>query len=141
MEIDITDFFNNEDPSDYSASRAELGDNASKITWNAAKDRAASPPVMLDDDAKLAALRDHTRGFGAWEDSEIDAWDAVECNALFIQLISGDMREGGLYGGMTEAEWATYAKDSEAGRVSSRIFRGDIPGHEGFGRVYYYLGD
>ena len=135
MEIDITDFFNGDDPSLYSASRAELGDNAGKITWSAAMERGATPPVMLDDDAKLDALRDHTRGFGAWEKEEIDGWTPQECNALFIQMVSGDMREGGLHADMTAKDWKRYERDAEAGRVSSRIGRGDD------GRVYYYLGD
>lgn len=34
MEIDITTLARDCDPADYSASRAELGDNAGKITWS-----------------------------------------------------------------------------------------------------------
>ena len=33
MDIDITEFFNNAEPFEYSASAAELGDNAGRITW------------------------------------------------------------------------------------------------------------
>ena len=141
MEIDITDFFNEADPAEYSASRAELGVNAGKITWAAAKERAAVPPQLLDTEDKLDALRDHVKGFGAWSREEIAAWDAVECNALFIQMVSGDMREGDLHSEMTATDWKRYQKRSERGEVAGRIFRGDIPGNEGFGRVYYYLGD
>ena len=135
MEIDITDFFNGDDPSNYSASRVELGVNAGKITWEAAKERAASPPQILDTEDKLDALRDHVKGFGAWEPEEIAAWDAVECNALFIQMVSGDMREADLGPAMSIDDWAEYERRSERGEVAGSIFRG-----EG-GAVYYYLGD
>ena len=135
MEIDITDFVNSEDPRLYSASRVELGDNAAKITWNAAMSRGAEPPVMLDDADKLQALRDHVKWFGAWDEAEIAAWSDVECNALFIQLISGDMREADMTCGADEFDWERHEKNAAAGRVSGRIGQGDD------GHVYYYLGD
>lgn len=93
MEIDITRFLAEAAPMDYSASVAEIGQNAGRDTWNAAIED--SPDfMMLDDDEKRDAFRAYVRGFGAWSDEEIAAWSDVELNALFIQIISGDIRNG-----------------------------------------------
>ena len=92
MEIDITNFFNNAEPFDFSASVAERGENAGRDTWNNAKREGAASPLLTTPE-QLDALRSYVKGFGAWDDDEIAAWDDAECNALFIQLISGDMRE------------------------------------------------
>src|SRR5881394_389204 len=93
MEINITSFVQNEDPFDYSASMAERGENSGRDTWNNAKTKA---PVLLDTPEKIEALRDYVKGFGSWDEEEIATWDDTECNALFVQLISGDMREAGM---------------------------------------------
>src|SRR5947207_5979867 len=93
MEINITSFVQTEDPFDYSASRAECGVNAERDTWNNAKTKA---PMLLDTPEKIEALRDYVKGYGAWNEEEIAAWSAGDCNALFIQLVSGDMREAGM---------------------------------------------
>lgn len=133
MEIDITNFFENAEPYEFSGSIAERGKNAAKETWDNAKAEAARAP-MLTTPKQLDALRDHMRGFGAWEREEIDAWDSEHCNALFVQLISGDMREAGI-GNQTidEVNWEAYEKfcESEGGA----LYRGDN------GNVYYHLGD
>lgn len=91
MDINITKFYNEAAPIDYSASVAEIGANAGRDTWNAAMEDAPDYD-MLDTDEKRDALRAHIRGFGAWSDEEIAAWSDTELNALFIQLISGDIR-------------------------------------------------
>jgi hypothetical protein len=132
MELDITRFFMDEDAADYSASAAELGQNAGKITWNAAKE-AATTYDFLDTDEKRDAFRAYVKGFGAWSEEEIAAWDNDGLNALLIQMISGDMREGGLNAGdnLTDAEWEEYENGGNAGR----LYRGDS------GKVYYYIGD
>ena len=134
MDLDITQFFTEADAQDYSASRAELGDNAGTITWNAAK-RAAGEWLwpLLDTDDKRDAFRAHVKGFGAWDETEIAAWSNEELNALLYQMIAGDMREGGL--NTFKPDWATYEDDAARGTVAGRIFRGTD------GRVYYYLGD
>lgn len=133
MEIDITKLFNGDDyfPSKYSASAAEIGQDAGRITWSQACEDAPEYN-FLDTSDKLDAFRAHIKGFGAWSDEEIAAWSDTECNALFLQLVSGDIREAGLD---TDApDWPAYYADSEAGRVSGRTSEGDD------GRVYYYLG-
>lgn len=92
MEIDITDFVVNESAYEFSASRAERGQNAGPETWANSMTQAKRKP-LLQSKRTLAALRHYVRDFGAWENSEIKAWSTTECNALFIQLVSGDLRE------------------------------------------------
>lgn len=131
MEIDITEFFNNAAPCDYSASQMELGKDAGKITWAHALE-AAPDYNHLDTGEKLAAYRDDLREYGAWEDAEIDSWSAVELNALFLQEIASNMREGKLDEG--EPDWDAYTARSEAGQCSGRIYRGDD------GKIWFYVG-
>lgn len=130
FEINITQFFNTAAPRDYSASVAEIGNNAGPDTWRAACDDAADYGPMLATPEQLQALRDHVRGFGAWSDEEIAAWSDTECNALFIQLVSGDIRESPL----AENDWVQYQEWAERGVCSSNIFRNDD------GQIYYTLG-
>jgi hypothetical protein len=133
MEIDITDFVTNEDPFDYSHSQAEGGPNAGRHTWQAAKTMA---PMLLDTPEKIKALREYVKGFGAWNDEEMAAWDDIECNALFVQLISGDMRSAGLDDvEIEDFDWAKHEEDAAEGRISGHIYRGDN------GRIYYALSD
>lgn len=129
MEIDITDFFENGNPFEFSASNWERGVNAGPETWANALDEARKAP-LLKTEGELQALRDHVqaRGFG----EEVQGYDADKCNALFIQLISGDMREAGLDADSGYADWMEYEEDDSA---SHNIFRGVD------GRVYYYLGE
>ncbi|OYW62710.1 MAG: hypothetical protein B7Z31_00120 [Rhodobacterales bacterium 12-65-15] len=122
---------------DYSASVAEIGANAGADTWRAAVDD--SPDYMLlDTDEKREAFRGHVRGFGGWDDAEIAAWSDVELNALFLQMIAGDMREAGLHAGMTAEEWQAYQEAAEAGRCASNICGGPLSTD---GEIYYYLGN
>jgi len=134
MEIDITRFVTESDPYEFSASQHEMGGSAGEITWNNAKQAGADSP-LLETEEQLQALRDHVAGYGAWDSDEIAAWSDSECNALFIQIISGDMRESGMDScDMAEFDWAEYEKDSNAGEIPGNIFRGDT------GLIYYYLG-
>lgn len=128
MEIDITDFFNQCAPMDYSASCAELGDSAGADTWLAACDDAPEYN-MLDTAEKRQAFRDHVAGYGAWSDNEIAGFSDLELNALLIQFIAGDIREADLDG--TATDWEAYEADDS---LAHNIGRGDD------GRVYYYLG-
>ena len=135
MEIDITRFVTDSDPFEFSASIAERGKNAGRDTWrNAVKEGMASPLLVTEE--QIDALRSYVKGFGGWDDSEIAAWSNEECNALFIQCISGDMREAGIDDcNLEDFDWTEYQHDSEKGRVSGRIYRGDDD------RIYYYLGE
>lgn len=131
MEIDITLFFNQACPRDYSASVAEIGNNAAQYTWQAAWDDSADYN-MLDTDEKRQAFREYVKEFGAWSTEEIAAWSDVELNALFIQMVAGDIREADL--DQENPDWAQYEQDSNDGRISGRMFPTDD------GKVYYYIG-
>lgn len=133
MDINITKFFNEAEPWNFSASRHERGENAGQITWSNAME-VVTEFLLLDTAEKVQALRDHAQGFGAWSQEEIDGWTVQECNALLIQMISGDIRETP---DMEQAtwDWAVYEKLAEQGRIAGRMFKGTD------GEVYYYLGD
>lgn len=135
MEIDITQFFKDAAPRDYSASQMELGRDAGKITWGHAMEDAGEYN-FLDTEEKLAEARDYFKGFGAWDEEEIAAWTPQELNALVIQEISAAMREAGWDDGNLDGEldWEEYQRMSEAGQVSGRIFKGDDD------TIYFYLG-
>ena len=131
MEIDITDFFNESDPSEYSASIAETGlSDIGKRTWRAAKDESARAPLLSTSD-EIDALRSYVKDFGAWSEEEIAAWTEIECNALFIQLISGDIRETGMFAG-DSFDWEEYERGAERGRWSGNLFKSGE-------RVFYSL--
>ena len=114
MDIEITDFYRNACPKDYSASVAEIGENAAAYTWRAAIDDSLDY-LMLDTDDKRDTFKTYISGFGAWSDDEIAAWSDKEINALFIQFVSGAMRD----------------PESEC----PDIFEGND------GRFYYYIGE
>lgn len=119
MEINITSLLN-EDLFQFSHSAHEGGQDAGRNTWNAAKDEAATVP-LLQTPEQLQALRDYVRGFGAWDKEEIDGWDEVECNALFLQFVSGDVRSAG-WDSLDEAQW------TEDGELIGRFL--DVPEEE-----------
>lgn len=133
MQINITRFFKESEPMKYSASVFEYGDNAGKITWGNANN-AAKEWHMIDTDEKREALREHVKGFDAWSDYEIASWSDTELNALFIQLVSGDMREAGLDDDhFDDIDWSAYEKGARAGRYAGRIYKADD------GEIYYQL--
>lgn len=138
MEINITKFFNEAAPMDYSASVAEIGNDAGPSTWSASNEDSHDY-FMLDTDEKREAFRNHVKGFGAWSDEEIAAWTDTELNALFIQLVSGDMREAGLHAGMTIEDWQEYQRLSEEGQCSGNIFGGPLCVAEFADSVFYSL--
>jgi hypothetical protein len=135
MELDITDFFTNAAPMDYSASVAEIGCNAGPDTWRAACEDSADFPLLQTDEQR-AEFRRYVKGFGAWEDEEINAWTDTELNALCIQMIAGDMREAGLSSDCTDEDWMEYQRKAERGTVTSSIYRDEDGSH-----VWYYVGD
>ena len=130
MELNITEAFNAIIPRQLSGSQAELGYAAGEITWNNAM-AAATGMKPLDTAAKREAFRRYVKGFAAWDDAEISAWTPLELNALALQCIAAEMREGGLDDGAT---WEEYEEMSHAGQCAGNLFRGDD------GAIYYYLG-
>ena len=133
MEINITSLLET-DLFAFSHSRMEGGQDAGERTWRNAKEEAATAPLFSTPE-QLQALRDYVRGFGAWEDEEIDGWDEVECNALFLQFVAGDVRTAG-WDSLDEAEWEegslVNARTGERAE-SGNIFRAED------GRIYYSL--
>ena len=130
MKIDITDFVNTECPMDYSASVAEIGNNAGRDTWNAALERASEEPRLLDTVEKTDAMRAFALSSGGWNQQEINQFTDIEVNALFIQWISGDMRECGLDKGAT---WDEIEALQSEGQAPGNLFKGID------GRIYFTL--
>lgn len=132
MELNITKFYNETAPMDYSASVAEIGNNAGADTWRAACEDSSTYMILNTDD-KRQAMRDYVRGFGAWTDEEIDAWTDIELNALLLQMIAGDIRESVLDD--DRSAWPEYYEQGEQCIVSCRLFSDDN------GQIYYSIGD
>lgn len=135
MEIDITAFVATAEPYEFSASRAELGSNAGKITWDNAR-REASSTAFITADSREEFER-WVKGFGSWDREEIATWSIEECNALLIQFISGDLRElENTCPSQDDApfDWSLARRLSERGVISGSIYPGDD------GRVYFYMG-
>ncbi len=137
MELNITEFFNNAAPKDYSASVAEIGNNAGAATWQAACDDAPDYN-FLDTDEKRETFRTYVKGFGAWSEAEIAAWSDVELNALLIQFISGDIREVPDMNDASDWDWELYQQYAEEGVIGGRMYGGPMSTD---GQVYYYIGE
>ena len=131
MEINITALFYQGQAHLYSASCAELGQDAGRITWaNALRD--AEKYNFLNTSEKRAAFRELMCSTGAWSRIEVFGWTREELNALFLQFVAGDIREAAL--NVPYPNWEQYQEDAEAGRVSGSILKGDD------NQVYYYIG-
>lgn len=78
-------------------------------------------------ETQLDELRDYFEDFGAWDEDEIASWTHTELNALFLQLVAGDIREA-----MPELldDYPAYLAEAERGSISGRIYKCDIPDHE-----------
>lgn len=137
MELNITRFWNEAAPRDYSASRAELGDDVGKVTWSHAVEDAPEYN-FLDTDEKREEFRKYVKGFGAWSDEEIAAWSDTELNALLLQMISGDMRDVPEMSGPQDWDWTKYEQFCEQGVCSGRLYGGPMSTD---GQIYYYIGD
>ena len=134
-EIDITRSVLEADPYEFSASRAERGDNAGPETWRNAVQEGTDSPLLTTEE-HLDALRQWAKETGAWDAAARAAWSPAECNALFIQIVSGDMREAGIDDCFPdEFDWEAYQARVEAGQINGNIYRADD------GRIYYYLGN
>jgi hypothetical protein len=133
MEIDVTNFFTMAAPSDYSASCAEIGQDAGRVTWQAAIEDSEYY-LMLDSEYSRDAFKNYVREFGAWDDADIAALSDIELNALFMQFVAGDIRESVFYR-ESEWDWDAYYADAAAGRISGRLFLGID------NRIYYYIGN
>lgn len=130
MELDITEFFTNAAPMDYSASAMEFGQDVGAITWRHACEDSPDY-MMLDTDEKRDDFRRYAKGFGAWTEEEIAAWSDIELNALCIQMIAGDIREAGLMADSDDTDWQEY----ENGENAHTLWRAAD------GKIYYSIGE
>lgn len=130
MEINISRFFHNADAYEYSGSIMERGNDAAKETFANAMAKAGElEPALLATPRALDEFRSHMVSMG-FEYEKVEAWSDADCNAVFIQLISGDIREADL--DTSDPDWDEYeANDNKAGA----LFKGDDD------EIYYYLGD
>jgi hypothetical protein len=136
MEINITSLLET-DLFAFSHSAHEGGENAGRNTWNAAKDEAATAP-LLQTPEQLDAMRGWAKRSGGWNKEEIAAWDDCELNALFLQLIAGDVREAG-WDCLDSEVWMKDGDlmDSMTGERAENclIFKTES------GEIFYYLGE
>lgn len=129
MEIIVTKYVvDHENAKYYSASQAELGEDAGKITWENALDRVEEEPLVTTEE-EIQECKDYLKSFGAWDAEEIAAWSDQEVNALMLQEISGCIREMKAF-----KSYKQYEKAAERGTVSGRLFKS---GREWF----YYVGN
>lgn len=141
MEIDVTDYIRETEHWEISGSAAELGRDAGRITWRNAMREAEHRPLLTTPE-QIVALRNHAREYGAWTREAIDAWTAQECNAFMAQEVSHAWREIEAVASDDDGEidWSKAREASEAGCIGGSLYRGDIEGTPGFGRLFYYLG-
>ena len=132
MQINITRFFNEANAFEFSRSEAEAGKNAGPDSWRNAMQEAERAPLLTTPE-ELEALRLYVKDFGAWSPEEIAAWSPVEVNALFVQLVSGDIREAGLDSDPDAEDWEEYESRSQGGQCSGNIWKNDA------GEIFYSL--
>lgn len=116
-----------------SASRAELGDQAGRLTWQNCKNFAESHPLVTDENRQ--EIRDHFREYGAWDAEEIAAWDDTELAALVWQEAAASARE---FFEACEGNLRKYHKAANAGRISARLTISRI--RKGKRKAWFYLG-
>lgn len=140
MEIDITEFFNSETPSDYSASMAEIGRTAASDTWQAANEATEEYDFIKGNTEIRDAIIAHFVDMGFSEGDEMQSWPNCQINALLIQEISSLMREfNSGFGESGEAwDWQEYQRQSEQGNLSGRLFGGELSVD---GRIYICIGN
>jgi hypothetical protein len=121
MEIEIT-FLVSEDCGRFSASRAELGENAGGITWQNSMNECQR---IIMTPQQILEARDYIRSFGAWESEEIDNFSDSAVKSLLLQVAAGDIlqAESLCWDYRTaEIDWAAYAAESAAGNVSGSLY-------------------
>lgn len=100
-----------------SASQAELGPAAGRITWDNCLAFAREHGLVTDKNRD--DVRDHFAAYGAWEREEIDAWDDVELSAMVWQEAAADMRH---FAEECDGDVARYQADCEQDRISGRLY-------------------
>ena len=120
LEIDVS-FLLETDASNFSASQAELGPNAGKITWANACE--ACHLINLTPEEILEA-KEYIKTWGAWEHDEIDSWSEDETKALIVQSAAGDYRETeyDLRDEEGNVDWDEYEAAAQNGSISGNLF-------------------
>ena len=133
MDINITAFFNDCNSHDLSGSVATHGQNVGLTTWLACKDSAEKmAPPLLNTQDQYKAFTLHMDSMGFSEAGTMTDWPLVELNALFLQLIAGDINENEhLDSDLLECDFVAYEGDES---TSGSIYQGDD------GQIYYYIG-
>lgn len=78
-------------------------------------------------------MRDFARSSGGWTKAEIERFTPTKVNALFLQLVAGDIRQLGA-DSLDEIDWNKAEELQSEWQAPSSLYKGDD------GRVYYYLG-
>jgi hypothetical protein len=91
LELNITRYFEENDPYYMSGSVYNLGSDAAKFTWN--NSLAASDGELLTSDEALQEVRDWLKSFGAWTDAEIFTYTTNELEALVLQEAASEINE------------------------------------------------
>ena len=137
LELNVTELINrfaddgDLDPMDLSGSCMEHGQNAGQITWENCSELASENTELNQRIIKHAQeVRDHFRGYGAWDENEINGWTDQELIALTLQETTANYRE----------YLDEIRLDIPEDQRSGRFFQCDIEDHENFGDWYLYLG-
>lgn len=129
MELDVTHMVEDADNMiALSGSRAEHGENASRITWANSMLYGHIYPLLKTDDERDAA-RAHFKEYGAWTADEIDKWSEDELQGMACQEVAAQIRQMAC-----ATDYEDYQRLSEAGIVSGRLHRDD------HGKWFCYFG-
>lgn len=133
MEINITSYFTHVHSNLCSGSMATHGKNVAQTTWaNSMMAAGNIEKPLLSNPEEIKAFIEHMASMGFSDAEEMGNWPANEVQALFIQLISGDINENEhLSDDLDDCDFEAYEGDES---TASSIFKGDD------GQVYYYLG-
>jgi hypothetical protein len=129
MELDVTAYVEEVDCSSFSASIAELGRNAAKITWAYAMMYVQEDPIVSSEE-DLQEARDYFVSTGGWTRDEADEMSDQEVNALLLQFIASAVRQ---YEDHFDS-YEEYEKAAREGQVAGDLWRNDD------GTWTYYVG-
>lgn len=108
MEIDITSLAKLKS-FPLSHSQMEGGPDAGRKSWRAAM-RRARHKWPLDTIEKISALKKWCNDSGAWTEEETNKWSSKSCNAMFLQIVAGDVREAKA-DRLCDINWDKYESD------------------------------
>jgi hypothetical protein len=119
MELDVTHLVEEVDCGMLSASQAELGPDAGRITWANSMEEAAARPLLRPD--QLDDARQWIADLGAWTRDAIAVWPDEEVQAFIVQYAAGDVRTYEDH----YPDYETYRLAAEQGRTSGNLWRAD----------------